>query len=513
MLRWALCSFGVFLIGFLVFSLMREIFQTRNVIIVTDGNAGTSRLLFRKAITTGQGTFDNDLDVSFPDSRPPQCTQYEFKPLTTPYVTVIIRAVDRDALPLTRFLQSLGDHSIDSSRMEILVFSAFEINLDINKGYRFRINWIQIGRNTPGMSVLFRAAGIAKGDIVIFMNSLTLVNNGWLLPLVSILEKEPRCIAQPFPDHATLNAGNYTNSEVIVKGLFDWYLNTKYIALSKEQHLNYSGANSYESPILLNNVFATSKLFLLEILSLYESENLTIHSLMELSLYAWSCGNGIKVSLCSRIRHLAHGNKEPNSEQMTLDMKVQIADLWLDYHKIYFDSVFKNKLLSQNDKKFLNFHREKKSRECKPFDWFRRRLMPHLTPPPHDALVFGRVRNTQHQLCVGYNQTKSKYLILVNCESPETSFVAITKKGVVKIGDKCVTSYRTYLYTGGCGQHNYGEWAFSSDGTIRWWDNRCITITGIKGKPELRVQACLKRLRDFATWTFDYNIYWNKTIA
>jgi len=54
-------------------------------------------------------------------------------------------------------------------------------------------------------STRFKASAVAKGNILVFVDTTAVVNHGWIQPLIAKLLDEPNLVAVPHYDDWTLN--------------------------------------------------------------------------------------------------------------------------------------------------------------------------------------------------------------------------------------------------------------------------------------------------------------------
>ncbi|KAK3096994.1 hypothetical protein FSP39_005475, partial [Pinctada imbricata] len=417
--------------------------------------------------------------------------------------SIIINAVtcSPSILPVT--LQSIEKFTDKNSLAKIVICSTRRKFDMFNKfrnesGFSSLFEWIVLEESSDDMFVLAEGAkAAADSGSIVYVDDMTIFSEGWLTPLLTIVGNDSSVIAQPSLDILTTKSAENPGGDVPVaryRGITDWRL--RFVLVN---NMFDHGSAPYSSPMLMNHVFVLSKDLCDDFMNFYRNNNAWPMSRMELSFYSWMCGHRIMVSPCSRAGRLADINDGPGFPQRN-----QAARFWLGDYKKYFDIA--NHVTAEEDGYGSLSENEFSSLGCRTIEWFIKGFSSGLEKPPHGAMVFGKMRSPQN-ICVGYNIRKNKHLLLVPCNSAETVNIGVTDDGLLKMGGQCLFAYRTYIQPRNCSEQDLGEWAYTSEQTLRWYDNRCITVMVAKhSDPELRLHPCIKKMRDFATWTFDYSI-------
>lgn len=155
------------------------------------------------------------------------------------------------------------------------------------------------------------AASDATGDALVFLPSLTEVNDGWLEPLLDRVKRHPKVIVAPVLDAIESDSLEWRTG-LTMQGSFDWALNTQIAQFETEPPLAVEkrggkrrGKNDpYAVPILQHDLFVVNRAWFLS--SQMHDPGMeswgepTGHNI-EVSLKAWMCGGKVEVVPCSHV--------------------------------------------------------------------------------------------------------------------------------------------------------------------------------------------------------------------
>lgn len=170
---------------------------------------GTEKVLAdRQFSKAGFNVYVSDripLNRSLPDSRPGQCRALNY-PKDLPSVSVVITFYNEILSALLRTVYSVVNRSPTRILREIVLVDDFS-DLPEVKGQlyrflkrRFRPGFVRLLRLAQREGLIrARLAGAkaAQGDVIVFLDSHCEVNDGWLPPLVSVVNDDPTTIASP----------------------------------------------------------------------------------------------------------------------------------------------------------------------------------------------------------------------------------------------------------------------------------------------------------------------------
>ncbi|CAB3403237.1 unnamed protein product [Caenorhabditis bovis] len=233
-----------------------------------------------------------------------------------------------------------------------------------------------------------RASRLAKGDVIVFMDSHCEVSERWLEPLLQPIKENPKAVVLPVVDLINPVSFEYSKSMVAKSG-FDWGLTFKWIYLPWEYfETPENNVKPFESPAMPGGLLAIRRDYFKELgeydmgMEIWGSENI------ELSLKTWLCGGKVLVAPCSRVGHVFR-MRRPYSSKPGMDTAlynaVRVAKTWLgDYQKHFFKAKPRGEKIVFGD---ISDTIEIRDRlKCKDMKWFIENVYPELKPNVHDEL-------------------------------------------------------------------------------------------------------------------------------
>lgn len=224
-------------------------------------------------------------------------------------------------------------------------------------------------------------AKLAKGDVLIFLDSHVEANQGWLEPLLEVIQKNTTIIACPMIDLINAETLIYSSSPM-VKGGLNWALNFKWDSVPSNKLETYDDfIKPIESPTMAGGLYAIDRLYFYQLgaydtgMELWGGEN------VELSLRIWMCGGKIWILPCSRLGHIFRKRRpygpEPDQPDSLLINTHRTARVWLDEYidKFYESSPDAKYLVSGDISQRLEI---KHKLRCHNFSWFLDNIYPNL---------------------------------------------------------------------------------------------------------------------------------------
>ncbi|KAH8379542.1 hypothetical protein KR009_005506, partial [Drosophila setifemur] len=315
------------------------------------------------------------------DMRHRSCKKLEYSPEKLPSVSVVITYHNEEASVLLRTLSSLWNRTPILLLREIILVddgSSAE-NETLNKFLQTKFPNMVKQHRLNSQEGLMRArvsgAKLAKGDVLIFLDSHVEVTQGWLEPLLEPILENNRTCTTPIIDTIDYDNFAYRRGKPS-RGFFDWEFNYVQLPLLKEEALAMPAP--HENPIMNGGIFAIDRQWFFELGGYDKGLKIWGAEQFELSLKIWLCGGRILEAPCSRVGHLYRDGKfqvHYTQKDKAYEKKVisrnfrRVAEVWLDGYKdkIYANMPHLTVIQSGN----LAQQKELKKRlQCKPYKWF-----------------------------------------------------------------------------------------------------------------------------------------------
>ncbi|XP_055848098.1 putative polypeptide N-acetylgalactosaminyltransferase 13 [Episyrphus balteatus] len=388
-----------------------------NRMVLVNSKKKSDFYFFEKYITDGIGAFRE-----LPDTRDEVCKERLFNVPKKSKVSVIIVFRNEARSTLLRTIVSVLQRTPQRFLNEIIVIDDFSddetILTDLVK-LPFEGDFIKSHRNRKHNKGLIesrnlRAKLATGGDYIVFLDSHSEVNVGWIVPLLDRLASYPAMAVSPVLDSIDATTFQYLASSKDLKGGFDWNLHFRWIPIGEEEReAKNHPSNPFTNIIFFFGVLISRNWFFKlngfnPLLKGWGGESI------EMSIKLWLCGGQIEIVPCSRVGHVfqrtnkQHPQDLPNEEQHLRNRKV-IAESWLDEYKYFFftlnpslvgvaDVKVNGTLTSStghdnnNDiRSRRRIQRIKKDGQCRPFSWFLLTIFQELKLPNSDYIAFGKL--------------------------------------------------------------------------------------------------------------------------
>ncbi len=359
-------------------------------------NTGTSHLGAKSPTGSVDGDSQHLIDARIkrmPDPRPMECRSRGGDGKAT--VSVVTRFFDYEFYDLKMTLSSVLMNTNPALLKEIIVVddgSTLEYIIDAAQKYLQGIKKARVVRvdaRAGPAGARLRGFEDVRGEIVVFIDTNTLVARGWLNPLVEHIQKNPKSIAVPHFD-GIANPVDYEynpTSDTLVASL-TWALTVR---MSESRDAKAEVTEPIRSPMLRGNVFAVSRSYFQD-LGGYDpalpdggGENL------ELSLRTWMCGGKIQVIPCSRVGIL--NLHDPVKIVSHINFR-RVAELWLGQAKAlaYRNAGVPADLPPQEQKAVEERRTALSHTNCHNIEWFFKNVAGNLPTPSEKARFFGLLK-------------------------------------------------------------------------------------------------------------------------
>ena len=247
-------------------------------------------------------------------------------------------------------------------------------------------------------------ARVAKGDVLMFLDSHCEVNDGWLEPLLDRIKADNRTVAVPVID--AIDADTFeVRTAILQRGMFSWSLTFIWMDITEGERAQLSKfAEPLTSPAMAGGIFAISRKYFEEIGTYDEGMDTWGGENIEMSFRVWMCGGRIETLPCSRVAHVFR-NKSPydfkgKDPAETIGRNLnRAAEVWMDEYATIYYNMTGNARYDPGD-----VSERKKLREdlkCHSFRWYLDHITPDLfVPIPENYFASGFIMNYGTSMCV-----------------------------------------------------------------------------------------------------------------
>lgn len=304
-----------------------------------------------------------------------------------PNASIVICYYNEAPSALLRTIYTVIRRSPANLLKEIIViddFSDHEYNSYKIKPFIEQFGIVQLHR-TNQREGLIRArlmgSRMARGEVLIFLDSHVEANVGWLEPLMAQIEVDRTTVVCPMIDLINPETMIYTSSPMVVGGL-TWALHFKWISVSSDKLKTYEDfIKPLDSPTMAGGLYAIDREFFHHLgeydsaMELWGGEN------VEMSLRVWLCGGKIVVLPCSRVGHIFRKRRPYGPDQDKPDCLLynshRAARVWLgDHIHRFYKAVPEAEVLDSGD--ITGRISIKNDLRCRDFDWYMMNVLTEL---------------------------------------------------------------------------------------------------------------------------------------
>ncbi|XP_035695644.1 polypeptide N-acetylgalactosaminyltransferase 4-like [Branchiostoma floridae] len=390
------------------------------------------------------------LHRALPYSRPDRCQKQTFLP-NLPSVSIIVVFHNEAMSVLKRTLHSILDNTPSSLLQEVLLVDDLSDNEDLKgdlEDYISQLPRIRLLRNRQREGLArsrVRAAGVASGDVLTFLDSHVECNTGWLEPLVDRIARDRKTVVSPGIDWIHGDTFAYDYGIDTLRVTWGWNLGfgfdhehaERWVQLSEDEQVK-----PVRSPMLLGGLFAIDRQYFREIgmydpgLEYWGGEH------FEISFKAWMCGGSIEVLPCSRVGHV-WGKKTYSTGNMTLHdwasrNNMRVAEVWMDHYKVHY-YIRRPYLMKRKFGDISGRRRLRERLQCKNFRWYLDNAFPDLYIPDDIPGRYGQVRNNGTNTCLDWTSKPQRELEMFPCHHGlGTQFFELTGQNQLRDERSCL---------------------------------------------------------------------------
>ena len=372
----------------------------------------------------------------FYDTRDVGCLDKRYFPIKKmPSVSVIIIFYNEARSTLLRTVQSVLDRTPPSVLEEIILVddgSASQhlqtpLDNEIKKFKKTKL--IRLKERSGLIRAKVYGAEVAKGEVLMFMDSHCECVDGWAEPLLDRIMRDRRTVAMPVIDAIEGNTWEFRTS-ILQRGVFSWHLEFYWLDITEaEANARNSPTKPLLTPAMAGGIFAIDKQYFNEIgtydmgMDTWGGENI------EMSMRVWMCGGKLEIIPCSRVGHVFRSKspyKFKKDPAATIAHNLnRAAAVWMDDYADIYLNFTNNTQYEVGDVSERMTLRE--SLKCHSFQWYIDNVIPDVfVPLPQNYHIAGHVRNPSTNTCLvkhcRYGETrylKSIGTILQECDSTD----------------------------------------------------------------------------------------------
>ncbi|CAG9531507.1 unnamed protein product [Cercopithifilaria johnstoni] len=308
-------------------------------------------------------------------------------------VSIVIIYHNEALSVLIRMLNSIFDHTPRKLLKEIILYddcSDYDTLLTNHViSYGNHAQWpmkkIIMRRSDERLGLIkskVYASRVARGDVLIFLDSHCEVTPLWIEPLLLPIQEDSTRVVLPVVDLISAKTFEFSKA-MITKGTFNWDLvfTWKYIPW-EYWDLPENNVKPFRSATMSGGLLAIDRKYFHAMgeydtgMEIWGVENI------EMSIRIWLCGGSILVAPCSHVGHIFRTHR-PYKGKPGMDSKlynsVRTVKVWLDdYDKYFYEKQPDAKEMKVGD--LSERLKLKKSLNCKSFQWYIQEVDPELEP-------------------------------------------------------------------------------------------------------------------------------------
>ncbi|XP_035681271.1 polypeptide N-acetylgalactosaminyltransferase 10-like [Branchiostoma floridae] len=351
------------------------------------------------------------LDRAIPDIRHPNCASKKYV-RDLPDVSLVIPFHNEGWTTLLRTVHSVLNRSPEQLIHEIILVDDFSDRSHLGKDLEDyvaklspKVRVVRTKQREGLIRTRLLGAQVAKGQVLIFLDSHCEANVNWLPPLLEPIALNKKTIVCPNIDVIDKDDFHYeTQAGDAMRGAFDWEMYYKRIPIPDEIK-NPDPSDPFESPVMAGGLFAVDREYFEELGGYDPGLDIWGGEQYELSFKVWQCGGRMVDAPCSRVGHVYRKfvpYKVPAGVNLGKNLK-RVAEVWMDEYK---EHLYKRRPhLRQTNMGDISGQLQLRERlKCKPFKWFMKVVAPdiilHYPPVEPEPAASGEIRNKASNLCI-----------------------------------------------------------------------------------------------------------------
>ena len=410
------------------------------------------------------------------DSRPPGCRHIEYDITTLSPVSIIIIFHNEAWSTLLRTITSVLKRTPQQLLIEIILVddaSTYEWLLQPLQKYVEHFPIINLIRHKQRQGLIrarMTGARSSRAEVLVFIDSHTEVNIGWLEPMLERIKLDPTIVPIPYMDPINYKTFDYMKAFSKYYGGFSWNLEYYYPRMRQNLIDSLKETDPIPNPVMVGCAHAVNRQFFFDTGAYDEDMDIWGGENIEHSFRIWMCGGRVEELPCSRVGHvfkpkLPYSFNGDSHKIITRNL-IRTAEVWMDDYKKYFYAT--QDTLVPVDIVTLKKRLEIKTKlNCRSFKWYLDTVFPEMVVPTWKPLYFGKLQTEKKDKCVVLNNDQ---LELGDCEIMEDTFSISQTYQFMYLNKSCVTDSPrgTNLTTEECG--TTPEWRLNDKKQIRHRD-------------------------------------------
>uniref|UniRef100_A0A914KS89 Polypeptide N-acetylgalactosaminyltransferase n=1 Tax=Meloidogyne incognita TaxID=6306 RepID=A0A914KS89_MELIC len=469
------------------------------------------------------------MDRSLPDVRIKECKTKIYDLNKLPKTSVVIIFTDEAWSPLLRTVHSVINRTPDKLLEEVLLVDDFsqrdELHQNLDnyiKRFNGKVHIYRLKERNGLIRAKLNGAKLARGEVVVFLDSHCEANIGWLEPMLERIKEKRTAIVCPSIDNINAETMAYTSGgEINSIGTFFWSLHFRWDPIPERIRKTLkSAADPIPSPTMAGGLLAANREYFLQVggydpgMDIWGGENL------EISFRVWMCGGSIEFIPCSHVGHIFRSGHPynmtgpGNNKDVHGTNSKRLAEVWMDdYKRLYY--LHRRDLIGKDVGDLNERKKLKEKLKCKDFKWYLDNVIPEKFIPDEEVHGFGALQNVASQLCLDTLQKEEKTttpLFVFSCQGGASSaqVFSLSKKNQLRREITCAEareSEKVVYLVPNCDLGNKNQlWEQTKDGLMKnLGTNLCLESLNAKNGDQVPLEICDK---DKLTQKWEF-IYWD----
>jgi len=265
-----------------------------------------------------------------------------------------------------------------------------------------------------------RAAMVAEGDTLTFLDSHVEVNEMWIEPLMAKIKANEKMVVAPIIDVINKDTFDYIGADAHLTGGVTWAMVFRWDWLTNIEYRTMDHTVGLKTPTIAGGLFSIAKKWFHELGEYDDQMDIWGGENIEFSFRVWQCGGEMEILPCSRVGHVFRddhpydfGSKGANN--VFIKNNNRFVHTWMDDYKDFYYGTRPNARTVPPGDLSIRLH-IRNTLQCKSFEWYMNNVYSRQHMPERDSTTWGHAKRGQY--CLQSFEKKSsgvKYLGGGNC--------------------------------------------------------------------------------------------------